>query len=67
MEMAPRVAPHSGCPGHPTLPCLSPAPQGTGVTERIFQALLTQTDTTIALIYKICLLIGVRIPLTLKE
>jgi len=49
----PQRLPWSLCPALPcpcpALPCLSPAPQGTG----IFQALPTQTDTTVALIYKI--------------
>ncbi len=59
--MAPRVAPRSGCPGRPALPCpalpcLSPAPQGTGSNWKNLpgtaQFLSTQTDTTMfALIY----------------
>jgi hypothetical protein len=48
IEMAPRAAPHSGCPGRPALPCLSPAPQGTGSDWKNLsgtaQFLSTQTD-----------------------
>jgi hypothetical protein len=61
--MAPRAAPHSGCPGRPALPCptlplpcLSPAPQGTGSDWKNLpgtaQFLSTQTDTMFAFIYK---------------
>jgi hypothetical protein len=50
IEMAPRVAPRSGCPGRPTLPYLSSAPQGTGSDWKNLpgtaQFLSTQTDTT---------------------
>ncbi len=56
IEMAPRAAPHSGCPGRPALPCLSPAPQGTGSDWKNLpgtaQFLSTQTDTMFAFIYK---------------
>ncbi len=53
IEMAPRVAPRSGCPGRPTLPCFvcHQLHREQAVTGRIFQALPTQTDTTVALIY----------------
>ncbi len=48
IEMAPRPAPRSGCPGRPALPCLSPQidrhHREWAVTRRIFQALPTQTD-----------------------
>jgi hypothetical protein len=50
IEMAPRPAPHSGCPGRPALPlpCLSPAPQGTGSDWKNLpgtaQFLSTQTE-----------------------
>jgi hypothetical protein len=50
IEMAPRAAPHSGCPGRPALPlpCLSPAPQGTGSDWKNLpgtaQFLSTQTE-----------------------
>jgi hypothetical protein len=41
---------------------LAPPPQGTGNDRKIFQALPTQTDTTIAFIYKILIKnLGVRI------
>jgi hypothetical protein len=63
IEMAPRAAPHSGCPGRPALPLpsLSPAPQGTGSDWKNLpgtaQFLSTQTDgrtdTMFAFIYKI--------------
>jgi hypothetical protein len=58
IEMAPRAAPHSGCPGRPALPlpCLSPAPQRTGSDWKNLpgtaQFLSTQTDTMFAFIYK---------------
>jgi hypothetical protein len=50
IEMAPRAAPHSGCPGRPALPlpCLSPAPQGRGSDWKNLpgtaQFLSTQTE-----------------------
>jgi hypothetical protein len=58
IEMAPRAAPHSGCPA---MPCLSPAPQGMGSDWKNLpgtaQFLSTQTDgrtdTMFAFIYKI--------------
>jgi len=58
IEMAPRAAPRSSCPGRPALHCLSPTPQGTGSDWKNLpdttQFLSTQTDTTMfALIYKI--------------
>ncbi len=57
IEMAPRAAPRNGCLGRPTLPlpCLvcHQLHREWAVTGRIFQALPTQTDTTVALIYKI--------------
>jgi hypothetical protein len=62
IEMAPRTAPRSGYPSRPAMPCPAlPLPypvchqvhRERGVTGRIFQALPTQTNTTVALIYKI--------------
>ncbi len=58
--MAPRAAPHSGCPGRPTLPCLSQAPQGMNSDWKNLlgtaQFLSTQTDRQMdrlfAFIYK---------------
>ncbi len=61
IEMAPRAAPHSGCPGRPAMPCPCPVchqlHRERAVTGRIFQALPNfcphrQTDTMFAFIYK---------------
>jgi len=65
--MTPRAATHSGCPGRPALPCLSPAPQGTGNDWKNLpgtaQFLSTQTDTTmLVLIYKIGCRWNIRCP-----
>ncbi len=55
IEMAPRAAPHRGCPGRLALPYPYPCPvchqlhRERAVTGRIFQPLPTQTDTTVAL------------------
>jgi hypothetical protein len=63
IEMAPRATPHSGCLGHPALPCLSPAPQGTGSDWKKFlgnaQFVSTQMDTMFAFIYKIIIIVHV--------
>jgi hypothetical protein len=61
IEIAPRLAPRSGCPGRPTLFVTTDkerAPQGTGSDWKNLlstaQFLSTQTNTTMfALIYKI--------------
>ncbi len=60
IEMAPRAAPHSGCPGRPAMPCpvCHQLHREGAVTGRIFQALPNfcphrQTDTMFAFIYKI--------------
>jgi hypothetical protein len=57
IEMAPRAAPRSGCLGRPTLPCpvCHQLHREWAVLERIFQALPTKRNTTVALIYKIIL------------
>ncbi len=59
IEMAPSAAPHSGYPGRPALPLPCPVcyqlHRERAVIGKIFQALPIQTNTTVALIYKMCL------------
>jgi hypothetical protein len=50
IKMAPRAA--LAAAALAALPCLSPAPHGTSSDWKNLPSIVTQTDTTVALIYK---------------